>query len=81
MDIGTKIKGLYLGEFKIIGIIVDRRPIFIETDNCWIYSIKLTPPIEIYGKKKENILMNTKYDGTTSSYTRYSDIMEEIKEN
>lgn len=78
MNIGTKIKGKYLGKFDIIGEVIGIRDITVPTDGCWSHTIKLIEPIRVYGSLRDIVVMNTLYDGSPSSYTHFTDVMKKI---
>jgi hypothetical protein len=78
MEVGTRIKGKYMGEFPITGTVVDRRPIYVRTDGCILHTIELDEPTDIMGMVRERVLMHTLYDGSPSSYVQYTDVMEKI---
>jgi hypothetical protein len=80
LDIGAKVKGLYMGEFQFTGIVQDKMHIYSRTFTK--YLVKLDKPIDVFGNKLEEIVVNTKYDQSlTTSYPPYTDKIEEIKEN
>lgn len=78
MDTGKRVKGKYAGEFSFSGTVTTRRPVTVQTDGCWVHTIKLDEPLEVYGDIREIILVGTLYDGSPSSYVRYQDVMQEI---
>jgi len=74
MQVGQKVSGKYCG-FDFSGCIVDMRELTVKTDGCFEFTIQLEKPMVIFGSERESILMNTKYDGTPSSYTKFRDFM------
>ena len=78
MNIGTKIKGKYLGEIEITGTVVKSRPITVRTDGCVEHTIALDQPVSVYGIVRTRVNMNTLLNGEPSGYTRFTDHMEEI---
>ena len=78
MEVGTKVKGEYMGEFPFTGKIIDRRPLYVRTDGAYLHEVELDCPIEVFGGTKTMILMHTLWDGGKSSYTQYTDWMEKI---
>jgi len=78
MEVGTKIKGMYMGDFEITGTVIDRRPIYVRTDGCYLHTIELDEPTDIMGMVRTSVLMHTLWDGSTSSYVNHTDVMEAI---
>ena len=78
MEVGTRIRGKYMGDFEITGTVIDRRPIYVRTDGCYLHTIELDEPTDIMGMVRDHVLMHTLWDGSTSSYVRHTDVMEKI---
>lgn len=74
MQVNQKVQGEYCG-FKFEGVITEMRRLTVKTDNCFEFVVQLPAPVTIYGHERDVLLVNTKFDGSPSSYTKYSDSM------
>lgn len=75
MQVNQKVSGMYLGEIPFTGVIVASRALTVRTDGCMEFTVQLDAPVTAYGLRRDVILMNTKFDGSRSSYSRYTDCM------
>lgn len=75
MDVGQKVTGNYLG-FQFDGVVSERRFLTVPTDGCVLHIITLETPMNIFGLERDELVVHTLYDGSPSSYTRYSDWMK-----
>ena len=75
MQVGQQVKGSYMGH-QFAGVIESQRPLSVPTDGAFERFVKLTAPIVVFGLERSTLVMFTKYDGSPSSYTRYSESME-----
>jgi hypothetical protein len=72
MQVNQQVSGMYLGEIPFTGTIVESRALTVRTDGCMEFTVRLDKPVTAYGLQREVILMNTKFDGSPSSYTRHT---------
>jgi hypothetical protein len=73
MNKGQKIVGAYMGGIAISGTITDMRRLSVKTDDCFEYMIDLDSPIVVFGERRNRCIINAKFDGSSSSYTRHTD--------
>jgi hypothetical protein len=75
MQTNQQVTGRYCGaEFS--GKIVEMRLLTVKTDGCFEYTVQLDKPLTVYGQERDVLLVNAKFDGSPSSYTKYSDMLE-----
>jgi hypothetical protein len=79
MQVGQKITGAYLGDFEIKGTITELRRLTVRTDGCFEYMIDLDHPIVVYGEERKNCIINAKFDGSPSSYTKHTDWIKAVQ--
>jgi hypothetical protein len=75
MQVNQQVTGSYMGH-QFAGIVQTRRPITVKTDGAVEFAVVLSQPITVFGLIRDEILVCAKWDGTPSSYTRYSDSIE-----
>lgn len=73
MQKGQKITGSYMGEMQISGFVTEMRPIYVKTDGCFEYMIDLDYPIVVFGESRTKCVIHAKFDGSPSSYTKFTD--------
>jgi hypothetical protein len=72
-QVGQQVTGKYLGKIAFSGKLVDRRSLTVKTDGAVEYSVELDQPIVVFGTERNHVLMVAKWDGTPSSYTKFTD--------
>lgn len=73
MQVKQQIRGLYLGNIPFRGVITEMRPLTVRTDGCFVYFVALSEPVTVFGEQRDSLVVNAKFDGSPSSYTRYTD--------
>lgn len=74
MQTNQQVTGTYCGA-KFSGVIAEMRRLTVRTDGCFEFIVKLAQPLTVYGHTRDTLLINAKFDGTPSSYTKYTDSM------
>ena len=74
MNVNQQVKGQYHGH-EFSGVITQMRPLTVKTDGCFEYVIKLDNSITVYGHQRDVLCLYAKFDGSASSYTKYSQSM------
>lgn len=72
----TKVTGKYMGEIAFSGIVIDRRSLTVKTDAAVEFTIKLDTPVTVFGLERDHLLMVTRFDGSPSSYTKFTDSLQ-----
>jgi hypothetical protein len=75
MEAGQQVSGEYYGQ-KFHGVITEQRALTVRTDGAFERFIDLSAPITVFGTERNSIVVYTKYDGSPSSYTKYSDSLQ-----
>jgi hypothetical protein len=70
MKVGTRVKGVYCGDFEFEGVIESERALTVGFAGCFEHCVVLDKPIMVFGEERTDIIMYTKWDGSKSSYTR-----------
>jgi hypothetical protein len=76
MQVGQQVQGIYCGDFQFCGVITEMRRLTVKTDGCFEYVVALAKPMTVFGVERSELLINAKFDGAASSYTRFSDYMQ-----
>ena len=74
MQTNQQVTGTYC-DAKFSGTIVSMRRLTVRTDGCFEFMVKLAQPLTVYGEARDTLLINAKFDGTPSSYTKFTDEM------
>jgi hypothetical protein len=72
MQINQQVTGTYCGT-KFDGVISAMRLLTVKTDGCFEFIVKLAQPVTVYGQERDTLCINAKFDGTPSSYTKFTD--------
>jgi len=75
MQTNQQVQGTYYG-VRFAGVISEMRRLTVKTDGCFEYMIKLSKPLIVYGEYRTTLCVHAKFDGTPSSYTKFTDSME-----
>lgn len=76
MQTNQQVSGLYLGSVPFRGVITGMRRLSVKTDDCFEYIIDLLAPVTVYGEQRNDLVVFAKFDGTPSSYTKYTDSLQ-----
>lgn len=74
MKVNDKVNGSYCNH-EFSGTILQSRVLTVPTDGAFEFLVALNETVEIYGTIRDRLLVVTKYDGSPSSYTGYSEWM------
>jgi hypothetical protein len=74
MQVNQPVTGNYMGQ-EFSGVIAEMRALTVKTDGCFEYMVSLSEPVTVFGTERDSLCVYAKFDGTPSSYTRYSDIL------
>lgn len=75
MQTNQQVQGTYCG-VKFAGVIAEMRRLTVRTDGCFEYMVKLAEPLTVYGEARSTLCVHAKFDGTPSSYTKFTDALE-----
>lgn len=75
MQTNQQVQGTYCGA-KFSGVIAGMRRLTVKTDGCFEFIVKLTRPLTVYGHERDTLCVHAKFDGTPSSYTKFTDALE-----
>jgi hypothetical protein len=75
MQVNQQVSGNYCGA-KFSGVIAQMRRLTVRTDGCFEFMVSLAEPLTVYGHTRDTLCINAKFDGTPSSYTKYTDSLE-----
>jgi hypothetical protein len=78
MQTNQQVRGTYCGGHKFSGQIIEMRRLTVKTDGCFEYTVKLDQPITVHGEARDILMVCAKFDGTPSSYTKFSDALEAV---
>jgi hypothetical protein len=72
MQVNQQVSGNYHG-IKFSGAIAEMRALTVRTDGCFEFMVKLAQPLTVYGTERDRLCIYAKFDGTPSSYTKFTD--------
>lgn len=72
MNTNQQVTGTYCGA-TFSGVITEMRRLTVRTDGCFEFIVALDQPLTVYGHTRDTLLINAKFDGTPSSYTKFTD--------
>jgi hypothetical protein len=74
MQTNQQVTGTYCGA-KFSGTIAAMRALTVRTDGCFEFMVTLAEPLTVYGHTRDTLCINAKFDGSPSSYTKFTDSM------
>lgn len=77
MQSGQQVTGTYMGH-KFSGVVTESRSLTVNTDGCVEHMIDLDSPIIVFGTERTSLCVYCRWDGSPSSYTRFTDNMTAI---
>ena len=75
MQTNQQVSGTYCGA-AFSGVITEMRRLTVKTDGCFEYMVKLAQPVTVFGLERYSLCIHAKFDGTPSSYTKFTDSLE-----
>lgn len=74
MQTNTQVTGLYCGT-QFSGVITSQRALTVPTDGAFEHFVQLDEPVTVFGEERSVLVVVTRFDGSSSSYTRHSSRM------
>lgn len=75
LRVGDQVEGVYVGH-AFRGCVAATRALTVKSDGAIEFMVELAEPVEIFGLKRDQILLVAKADGSPSSYTRHTDRLQ-----
>jgi hypothetical protein len=77
LNVGQKVTGAYMGSVRFNGTIKESRFVTVRNDTIG-YVVDLSEPIEVYGTKRESLMVHVGFDGRGTTYVDPTEYIEAI---